>query len=220
MKQPETILPNGTRVRTHKELKYSDSLGGSRREDESGTINGVVGGMGGDVYYVDHGNGTWGAYCFDEFELETESDSARETKIADVDGDELLVTWDLFQDSKAAVIIEPLRSHCAALDLAGIAVLRAAIDKAEAAYLKRLAKEPDGIIPEQIAEFDAPVTLDVSGFPTDDILTALVRHYGSREAVPVRVCAAALRTERIMVPVVLYANGVKAIRARRAPEGT
>jgi hypothetical protein len=80
------------------------------------------------------------------------SDEANEVKIVDVDGDELLVTWDLFNDSNGAVILEPLKAHCAVLDLAGIAALRAARDKAEAAYLARTGNPIVGIAVDSACE--------------------------------------------------------------------
>lgn len=68
MEQPEYILEAGTRVKTHEALKHN--LPGVRRTNVAGSINGVVGGMGGDVYWVEHEDSTRGAYCFDEFELD------------------------------------------------------------------------------------------------------------------------------------------------------
>jgi hypothetical protein len=82
VKEPEYILRNGTRVVTH------DRLGGTggifvaqkfleaRRPSALGLIWGVVGGHGGDVYWVKHDDGTGAAYMFDEFELVV-SDAAR-----------------------------------------------------------------------------------------------------------------------------------------------
>jgi len=69
MEQPTGILPKGTRVRTHKVLNRSRMLCGPRTPDREGTIGNVVGGMGGDVYVVDHGGGQMAAYCWDEFEI-------------------------------------------------------------------------------------------------------------------------------------------------------
>lgn len=74
MKEPEYILPNGTRVVTH---EYLGSTGGmlvaqkfldARRPSALGLIWGIVGGHGGDVYWVKHDDGTGAAYMFDEFE--------------------------------------------------------------------------------------------------------------------------------------------------------
>ena len=76
VQQPEYILKNGTKVVTHSRL---DDTGGLlikpkhlevRKPNQKGTIAGVVGGHGGDVYWVQHdGNEEVGAYCFTEFEL-------------------------------------------------------------------------------------------------------------------------------------------------------
>lgn len=75
---PPTILPNGTPIRTHRTLDaanglpvHRDSLK-ARRSDAPGKIAGVVGGYGGDVYWVHHENGIDVAvYSFAEFELDT-----------------------------------------------------------------------------------------------------------------------------------------------------
>ena len=68
MNQPEYILETGTRVKTQETLTHNPP--GTRHTNAAGSINGVVGGMGGDVYWVEHEDGTRGAYCFDEFELD------------------------------------------------------------------------------------------------------------------------------------------------------
>ncbi len=76
MDQPSTILKSGTLIRTHAKLGdtkglliFGDNLK-ARRPDADGKITGVVGGHGGDVYWVQHGEETLvAAYCFDEFEL-------------------------------------------------------------------------------------------------------------------------------------------------------
>jgi len=85
MHQPEYILSNRTRIRTHKEL--DDTRGmliaarhlEARQTDAVGEICGVVPGHGGDVYWVTHTLGLKdgeksptpaAAYCFTEFELE------------------------------------------------------------------------------------------------------------------------------------------------------
>jgi hypothetical protein len=76
MKQPEFILKNGTRICTNRELGQtrgllvSESHLAARKANTVGTIHGVVGGHGGDVYFVAHLDGLCAAvYCFDEFEL-------------------------------------------------------------------------------------------------------------------------------------------------------
>lgn len=71
MEQPKYILDTGTRIRTHATLRHSDHFG-ARHPDKPGKIAGVVGGMGGDVYHVDHDDGARAIYCFDEFEREGE----------------------------------------------------------------------------------------------------------------------------------------------------
>lgn len=69
---------NGTRVHTHKKLGKTTGLLvaakhiEARKPDARGVINGVVGGHGGDVYWVRHGQDV-AAYSFSEFELETKS---------------------------------------------------------------------------------------------------------------------------------------------------
>lgn len=76
MQSPEYILKSGTQVVTHETL---DSTQGfivkprhleCRKGNQRGMIAGVVGGHGGDVYWVQHeGSEDVGAYCFTEFEL-------------------------------------------------------------------------------------------------------------------------------------------------------
>ena len=82
MKQPEYILPKGTKIRTHATL--GDTRGmmigpgnmSMRKADTPGVIHGVVGGHGGDVYWVQHpGDVLLAPYCFDEFELASEEKS-------------------------------------------------------------------------------------------------------------------------------------------------
>lgn len=80
MKEPATTLPNGTRIRTHTTL---DSTRGmmvapchlnARHASTNGRIAGIVGGHGGDVYWVDHPEEIVPAvYCFTEFELVEET---------------------------------------------------------------------------------------------------------------------------------------------------
>lgn len=75
MQEPESILSNGTRVRTDRTLgstvgmlvkqQYLDA----RRSNAEGTIKGWVTGHGGDVYWVQHDDGTVAAYGWMEFEL-------------------------------------------------------------------------------------------------------------------------------------------------------
>lgn len=68
MEQPKEILPKGTRVRIHDEVEQFLMLSGPRPGGVEGEVVGVVPGMGGDVYFVNHGNDV-SLYCFDEFEL-------------------------------------------------------------------------------------------------------------------------------------------------------
>src|SRR4051812_44052293 len=77
MKQPTFILQTGTPVIIHRSLA-KDATGGmmikteyleARTAGATGKIVGVVGGHGGDVYWVQHDDGKKAAYCFDEFEL-------------------------------------------------------------------------------------------------------------------------------------------------------
>jgi hypothetical protein len=77
MNEPETILPNGTRIRTSNPL---DSTAGfmvkekhlqARKPGAVGIITGIVGGHGGDVYWVAHfDTDVTAAYGWMEFELE------------------------------------------------------------------------------------------------------------------------------------------------------
>lgn len=78
MNQPTYILDNGTRIRTHTKLGTNQGMNvaaihiDQREADAEGTIAGVVGGHGGDVYWVQHvetRGDTTAPYCFDEFEL-------------------------------------------------------------------------------------------------------------------------------------------------------
>lgn len=81
MKEPEYILKNGTRIRTSDPL---DSTAGfmitekhleARKPGAVGVITGVVGGHGGDVYWVAHvGDNVTAAYGWMEFELEPAKD--------------------------------------------------------------------------------------------------------------------------------------------------
>lgn len=81
MEEPEYILEGGTRVRTNKVLS---STGGFlvaekhmevRKPDTVGVITGIVGGHGGDVYWVAQiGDPCLAAYGWMEFELEPVKD--------------------------------------------------------------------------------------------------------------------------------------------------
>ncbi len=77
MQQPATILAEGTKIRTHNAIPFRVPWSGVRRCNTTGTIEGVLGGMGGDVYQVRHEDGMVGGYCWDEFELADERGLSR-----------------------------------------------------------------------------------------------------------------------------------------------
>lgn len=79
MKEPLGTLLNGLKIRTNATLEPSRSMTRSlvlssdsvamRKPDTEGEIRGVVGGTGGDVYWVQHpGDALFAPYCFTEFE--------------------------------------------------------------------------------------------------------------------------------------------------------
>ena len=77
MNRPDTVLPNGTRVRTHDTLDSTDGLFvepeqiEARRAGTHGIIDGIVARHGGDVYRIRHlGAKVSAVYCYTEFELE------------------------------------------------------------------------------------------------------------------------------------------------------
>lgn len=92
MKEPTTILPQGTRIRTSDPLH---STGGflirekhveQRKAATVGAICGIVGGHGGDVYWVAHIGGTcMAAYGWMEFELEPAKDPCPACKGSGID---------------------------------------------------------------------------------------------------------------------------------------
>jgi len=149
MKQPECILETGTRVITNNLRSYP--LSGVRRKNAPGKINGVVGGMGGDVYCVEHDDGTRGSYCFDEFELETNEANSTSGPVVvkglTVPGGgetTMAIGWTNTTSPESVVEILCTTQYgvvdgvgCAALDLDGITKLRAALDRAEAAWMER-----------------------------------------------------------------------------------
>ena len=77
MKEPEYVLKNGTRVKTHAELDSSIGMivpsqcVQMRRGSTEGIVRGVAGGHGGDLYYVEHEADDlhYAVYCFTEFEV-------------------------------------------------------------------------------------------------------------------------------------------------------
>jgi hypothetical protein len=86
MEQPERTLENGTKIRTHAHLARADGMMvhhahlAARTANATGEIAGVVGGHGGDVYWVRHGSDEClAAYCFNEFERAVTSESTNET---------------------------------------------------------------------------------------------------------------------------------------------
>ncbi len=77
MQQPDTVLSPGTRVYTAATLESAEGLWlqhcDARRPEALGRIQGVVGGYGGDVYWVKHDDGSIAPYSFTEFDLYAES---------------------------------------------------------------------------------------------------------------------------------------------------
>lgn len=57
-------------------------------------------------------------------------------KILDVENDTLIVRWDVDHSDGTVVSLLPTGEKCTCLDLAGIAKLREALDKAEAAFMQ------------------------------------------------------------------------------------
>ncbi len=78
MEEPSHILSNGTRIKTHSEIDEAKGflIGRQylalRKLNQPGIIAGIVGGHGGDVYWVRHDveEDEVSAYGFWEFELE------------------------------------------------------------------------------------------------------------------------------------------------------
>lgn len=78
MKEPEYILPAGTRIVTHPELDprmpgammVSGRFIDARRPSTKAELRGFVPGHGGDVYWALHDDGGQAVYCFSEFELD------------------------------------------------------------------------------------------------------------------------------------------------------
>jgi hypothetical protein len=73
---PVTILPNGTKVRTNETLDATDGMLvnplrlNARKPNAEGLVCGVVGGHGGDVYWIGHeGSDILAPYCWSEFEV-------------------------------------------------------------------------------------------------------------------------------------------------------
>lgn len=87
MKQPEQVLENGTKIVTHETLHTTGGLMvrpdaiGARRGNKKGSIKGLAGGHGGDVYLVEHADGSIAAYGWAEFELATPEGVPRATGV-------------------------------------------------------------------------------------------------------------------------------------------
>ena len=84
MEEPKTIPENGSQVVTHGHLGSTAGMmvaarhRGCRRPSAKGTVRGRVPGHGGDVWWVEHEDGTVGAYCFDELEFTPEEKAVRD----------------------------------------------------------------------------------------------------------------------------------------------
>jgi hypothetical protein len=75
MKCPEFTLSAGTAVRTHRRLDPAHAhLSAGRRPNAPGAIAWLT--HGGDVYVVDHQDGTQASYCFTELELGHEEEAS------------------------------------------------------------------------------------------------------------------------------------------------
>lgn len=79
MQEPEHVLESGTKVRTHETLDDTKGMTivekhlNARAPNKEGVIVGIVGGHGGDVYWVRHPDTVHvAAYGFWEFELADE----------------------------------------------------------------------------------------------------------------------------------------------------
>lgn len=100
MNEPEYILESGTRIRTNEPLA---STGGFliaqkhmdvRKPNAVGAICGIVGGHGGDVYWVAHiGDPCMAAYGWMDFELEPAKEPCPECKGTGID-------WKTSHDTK------------------------------------------------------------------------------------------------------------------------
>ena len=72
---PEKIIPTGTKVITNYELDTTDGFMvvqrhiAARIPNARGVVAYPVPGHGGDVYFVDHSDGSTGAYSWSEFEF-------------------------------------------------------------------------------------------------------------------------------------------------------
>lgn len=84
MEERKTIPENGSQVVTHDPLGSTAGMMVAakhmecRRPGAKGTVRGWVPGHGGDVWWVEHEDGTVGAYCFDELEFTPEEKAVRD----------------------------------------------------------------------------------------------------------------------------------------------
>jgi len=84
MKERETLPENGSKVVTHAELGSTAGMMvkheyiAARRPSAKGTMRGWVPGHGGDVWWVEHEDGSVAAYCFDELEFTKEEQTLRD----------------------------------------------------------------------------------------------------------------------------------------------
>jgi hypothetical protein len=92
MEQPKYLLKSFVRVRTHAELDRTTGMLiterhlSQRKPNAVGAISGIVGGHGGDVYYVSHiGDPAMAVYGFWEFELEPTDKPCGECKGSGID---------------------------------------------------------------------------------------------------------------------------------------
>lgn len=84
MKERSRVPEPGSKVVTHAELDSTSGMMVSprhiecRRPSAKGTVRGWVPGHGGDVWWVEHEDGTVGAYCFNELEFTPEEQAVRD----------------------------------------------------------------------------------------------------------------------------------------------
>lgn len=88
MEEPKHILESGTRVVTNDPLGSTSGMLVNpkhlecRRGGARGVVRGWVAGHGGDVYWVEHEDGTVGAYCWSEFEFAPEEAAVRDVMLS------------------------------------------------------------------------------------------------------------------------------------------
>lgn len=77
MEEPRYVLKPGTRIQVHDELDPTGTVGvfvsdiylNQRHAGKTGTLWGFVPGHGGDIYWVEHDDGSRAVYGWREFEL-------------------------------------------------------------------------------------------------------------------------------------------------------